>query len=492
MISKNVFEYYVANIECRTIPREVYWLEDYSFAIFPSATESNWENIIHNKNDQFKSPSLGLLIYQPKGKLTLNFVKNILDDFLTCFCLIYPDYFLFSSIKDFLEMDKKSFETNIRTTVNLQSVINRSIYKKSDLETKYGGLLLDYKKIVCGLSINLQFNFFPIFKKFVSLHKNCKDYQAIKLWVFASFMHPVIGKFYDNVNMRYSLLFTLMESFLPKKKKRIKYQCKNCGVQKTKNVEMSVSARFAWYINNLPISEELKERAIKTFECMRPVRNKFYHNAESESEFANKKDLRMISGKNTLTYKEDLELNDGREFGPKFMQDFIRTILLNRLILGVNNNYNMEFNSSQLWDHFKPLTVIGKVDISFSSLVGYLHVGILDFKELEKRIQLCKSDKICETRKIRQFYFENENSQNSIMIVCDTPSNFSSSFEKKNRESFISKNKPLQNILRSLNIEDAYITNLVKCGSIYRLKKSDISIRNCWQFMLREIEFCQS
>ncbi len=370
MPSRPVFEYYIANIECQTISRKVYWIEEYSFVIFPSASESNWKNIDHNRNDSFKSPSLGLLIYQPKGKLTLSFIKKVLDDFLTCFCLLYPDYFLFSSIKDLLEMDKKSFEANIKTTVNIQSVINRSIYKKNDLETRYGGYLLDYEKIICGLSTSLQFNFFPIFNKFISLDRNCKDYQAIKLWIFASFMHNVIGKFYDNANMRYSLLFTLLESFLPEKKNRIKYQCKNCGAQTNKKVEMSVSDRFSLYVNNLPISKELKERAIKTFECMRPIRNKFYHNAEGEREFANRQDLRMISGKDTLTYKEDLELNNGREFGPKFMQDFIRTILLNRLIFGSNDNNNMELHPSQLWDHFKPLTVIGKVDISFSSLVG--------------------------------------------------------------------------------------------------------------------------
>ncbi len=72
------------------------------------------------------------------------------------------------------------------------------------------------------------------------------------------------------------------------------------------------------------------------------------------------------------------------------------------------------------------------------------------------------------------------------MIVCDTPSNYSSTNEKKDGGSFTSKK--IQNILRSLNIEDAYITNLVKCGSINRLKKTDLSIRNCWQFMLREVD----
>lgn len=492
MPQKPLFEYYIANIECQLVPQEVYWFEEYLFAFFPSSEENSLSAINHKTLGKQMLPCLGLLIYRPKGELTLNIVRKTLDDFTTCVCLLWPDSFLFSAVRDLQEMNLQTFSQLVKKTRNIAAVLERSIFRKNDLKTTFGGALTDYTKIVYGLQVNLQLNFFPIFQKFISLDRNGKDYQAIKLWIFTKFMHPLIGKFYDNANMRYSLFFTLLESFLPKQNKRKIYLCKVCGSERNSKVEMSVSERFSLYVDKLPISDELKERAKNTFECMRPIRNKFYHNAERESEFGNNKDIRMITGRNTMTYKEDLHLNGGREFGPNFMENFIKTILLTRLACESNFKEEAEFNSSLLWDYFKPMSVIGKVDVSFSSLVGYLHVGILDFVELEKRILRCKKDEICKGRKIRQFYFQNENTTSTIMVVIDTPSKFNRVGTEFNKELDWSKNKwteSLFKILSTLKIEDAYLTNLVKCGSQESFNKNDSSVRNCWQFMLMEIEF---
>ncbi len=491
MPQKPLFDYFIVSVECNLIPQEVYWLKEYSFAFFPSAEENSLASINHEKLGSQSFPRFGILIYRPKGELSLHIIKEVLDDFVTCICLLWPDYFLFSAIREFSEMRQQSFEKQIRTTVNIETAIKRSIYNKNDLKTTFGGALIDYSKLVYISQRNLQLNFFPIFQRFMSLDRNEKDYQAIKLLILASFLHPFIGKFYDNANMRYSLLFTLLESFLNKEERIQIYKCKKCGAEANKSIQVSVSDRFSQYVNQLPISDELKERAKKTFECMRPIRNKFYHYAESEGELGKKKDLRSITGRNTMTYKQDLELNGGREFGPNFMQDFIRTILLSRLLSEASSNKKPEFKESLLWNHFKPISVVGKVDVSFSDLIGYLHVGIMDFSELEKRIHLCKSEEICNDRRIRQFYFKNENSSNPIMIVCDTPSRLNIENISNDRESNWSKNnlnEPFLSILKLLNLEDAYMTNLVKCGSLNRFDITDPSLKNCWQFLLREID----
>lgn len=492
MPKKPLYDYYVINLECKVVPQSLYLLDQHSFAFFPSYKVQEIATLHHETLGDIKFPCLGILFYKPKGKLTLEITRKLLDDFLTCVCLIIPDYSLFKAARNVLPKSSDSFNSKIKTTVSITVAINRSMYRINNLQTSFGGTLIDYYKIESRNLRNVRLNFFPIFEHFMSMERNDKDYQAIKLLILASFMTPFVSEFYDNANMRYSLLFTLLESFLPNAKKTHTYNCKKCGAQTLRNVDKPVSDRFDDYISKLPISVELKDRAIKTFDCMRPIRNKFYHEAESHPEIGSSTNIKKLTGRSSLTYMEDLELNNGREFGPYFMQDLIQTILLTRLLDRSNRNKNAEFEDDRLWSHFKPFTVIGKVDVSFSDFVSHLHGRIMDFSELEKRIYICKSEETCKDRQIRQFYFENKNSKHPIMIICDTPSKYNKIGVENYRESNNSRNnwgESLSRIVKSLNLEDAYVTNLVKCGSYSQLCKTDISIKNCWQFLLLEIEF---
>lgn len=492
MQNRPLYDYYIVNIECHVVPQVPYLLEKHSFAFFPSYKTQNIATIHHKTLGEQKFPCLGILFYQPKGKLTLDIFQKLLDDFLTCVCLILPDYSFFSASRNLLSIQPDLFKSQIKTTVNVPMVLNRSLYRIHNLKDTFGSTLIDFNKIETRILRNVHLNFFPFFEQFMSLDRNDKDYQAIKLLILASFMTPFIGRFYDNENMEFSLLFTLLESFLPVIEKSKTYKCKNCGVQVKRNFETPVSDRFNDYVNKLPISNELRERATGTFDCMRPIRNKFYHEAESQKWNEVNGNLKKLTGRSFNSYKKDIELNNGRELGPLFMQDLIRTILLTKLLNKSCFNESAGFKDNRLWDHFKPTGSSESIDVSFCDFDIPRHGFIADFVDLEKRINSCKIDKVCIDREIRQFYFENENSTNPIMIICDTPAKSNKFGVGDNRElnwSKINCDLPFSRIITTLNLEDAYITNLVKCGSNYGLSSTDTSIKNCWQFLLREIEF---
>ncbi len=485
------YEYFIISFDSLFLPDKVYLLEDHSLAIFISKGENDLSRFTKVNNVSQKMSKIGILIYRPKGELTLSLVRKTLDDFITCFCLLKPDYMLFSAFIAALETLNESFKKDVKRTRNIADILKKIHFKQKRKQGGIRGFVTDFTSIIYGFQSVVGVNFLSAFKKFVDLEQSDKDYQAIKLLVLSSLSKPLTGKFYDNANLRYSLMFTLLESFLPKEKKQVQYKCKSCGALKNNTIDSPVSLCFSNYVDNLPISDHLKKRAKRTFECMRPIRNKFYHDAEYDSNLGVVNDIEEITGKKTMTYQEDLELNAGRTIGPRFMEEFIRAILIVRLINKKDSDDFTEFQPNLLWDNFKPMSVIGNVDISFSSFSS-LHVGILDFEELEKRIHLCKKDKICKDRDIRQHYFYNQNSNSPILVLCDTPNRYCENNTEDQKESDLIKtwNKNFVNIIKALSLDNAYITNLVKCGSRNNFDKDDISVRNCWQFFLKEIDLC--
>src|SRR3989344_775548 len=118
---------------------------------------------------------------------------------------------------------------------------------------------------------------------------------------------------------------------------------------------------------------------------------------------------------------------------------------------------------------------------------------IKSFDDLFHSIQECKLAKTCPGRDVRQFYYENDDTacNNPVIFVCESPSTRGGYGDGSTKEQcwvITNEDRHFRSMLKSIGLEDAYITNFVKCGTKARCKPTDSNLYNCLPFLLAEIK----
>jgi uracil-DNA glycosylase family 4 len=114
------------------------------------------------------------------------------------------------------------------------------------------------------------------------------------------------------------------------------------------------------------------------------------------------------------------------------------------------------------------------------------------FQTLETDIRKCKLSEKCLKRNVRQFYFENDKTANAypVMFVCHSPATRTGARDGKKRETCwqaTNEDFHFNEMRRSIGLEDAYITNSLKCGTKVLSPDTSLECSNCAIFLKREI-----
>ena len=256
--------------------------------------------------------------------------KNLLKDLIIFKSFLYKNYWLNMWYSQYHILSQAESVNNISSIDNL--------IKSICVPHPKDGHTVDYSKykLLELISKPVTVDFFPLFRKYVSLTNSKKDSQLrrlIELFSFAS-SSVNVNRLYRNEYFSISVYFIILEVLVKDKiknnRKVVLCPNPNCGYEKKE--DRPIKELISEYIltSDLIHPDEIIiiEKLLHKFA---DVRNFFFHSGRMVNQDLMFERVKQLKGSVSFNNLDDIDIADGTVMGIWTMQTFVRRVLLDEL-----------------------------------------------------------------------------------------------------------------------------------------------------------------
>lgn len=319
-------EYVVFDIPMRLLPDKIHHWPEHSVYAFPSKAHCE---IMAQFPD---SIAMGILIHDVAGRLAVESFQEKLRDILTVISASSPQIDAFQWLSWHWLDIRKADKTAIAEGDLDAAVRALSLAEKPRRNAVQEVVDFDSCRPFAICQTRHSFSLQVAISKYLSLHPDDRLKHQLETLAFARCAPGFLNRIYPNGNLGPSLLWTVLESLLPRADSKLKMPCPGCGeLVTTQSDSPTTRERVQSFISGLGLSEQERDMiSLFLAKLQRNIRNPFYHAARKPDHDYGEQFVKKL-GRNSFSFLEEIQFNDGRHTGVHMLEAILTDELMAKL-----------------------------------------------------------------------------------------------------------------------------------------------------------------